>query len=188
MAHIPSEGDFLQSHHHHAGSRTDDEHRTSHAGTVGEQLPEDAVNGEVGAWKNVIHAHAASHEGHVVDNAGNDTDDARHDVVIAVRGFVERLSEGSQNARFLQGGHSHQDAEEEEDGAHVDAFEQLRHAHLHALVDMALRAVEKFRDAPEQTQHEQDAHERRQTREETEDGHEDEAAHTDEEHHVAFQT
>ena len=40
---VPEEGDFLDTHSHHAGSRTDDEQRTTHTGAEGEQVPEQAV-------------------------------------------------------------------------------------------------------------------------------------------------
>ena len=41
-----------------------------------------------------IHAHASGHEGHVVDDARQNADDACYEVVVAVEGCVEPFAEG----------------------------------------------------------------------------------------------
>ena len=48
-----------------------------------------------------------------------------YQVVVAMEGMVEALSHDRQHAHLLQAGHRHQDAEEEEDGAHIDSAQQL---------------------------------------------------------------
>ena len=119
--HVPAEGDLLEAHHDHTGSRTDDEHRTAHTGTIGQQLPEDAVDGHVASGLNGIHTHTSGHEGHVVNDGGEYANDTSHEIMVAVEGFVETLAQTGEHADFLQYGHGHQDAEEEHNGAEVDA-------------------------------------------------------------------
>ena len=45
--HVPTKADALQAHNHHAGSRAHDEDASAHAGTVGEELPEESVACEI---------------------------------------------------------------------------------------------------------------------------------------------
>ena len=116
MLQIPSEGDFLQSHNHHAGSRADDEHGASHTSAVGKQQPEKPVDAHVTGRSDGIHAHASSHERHVVDNARDDTDGACDKIVVAARHIVERSTERGEHADFRKARHSHEYSEEEKDG------------------------------------------------------------------------
>ena len=119
--HVPAEGDLLKAHHDYTGSGTDDEHRTAHTSTVGQKLPEDAIDGHVACGLNGIHAHTSGHEGHVVNDGREYADDAGDEIMVAVEGFVEALAQTGEYADFLQYGHGHEDAEEEHDGAEVDA-------------------------------------------------------------------
>ena len=148
--HIPAEGDLLKAHDDHTGSRADDQHRAAHTGTVGQQLPEDAVDGQVTGSLHRIHTHATSHERYIVDNRREHTDDARHEVVIALEGGVERLPEHGQHSHFLKHGHGHEDAKEEHDGAEVDLRQQVAHALGHRVV-LSRLVMEDLRDRPEHT-------------------------------------
>lgn len=183
VLHVPSKRDFLKSHHDHACGRADDEHGTSHAGAVGEELPEDAVLGEVARFSHGIHSHAACHERHVVHDAGEHADDAGDGEVVAVKPDVQSAAEQVQCANLFQCGDSHEDAEEEENRAHVDAGEHVGHAFLHATFFAGFRQVtiEHLRHGPEHAQHEQDADEGRQVCDAFEDGNEDETADAEEE-------
>ena len=67
--HVPQEVDFFQPHGNDTGGTANDEHTATHTGAVGQQLPEDSIAGKVAGGSQWIHAHAASHERHVIDNA-----------------------------------------------------------------------------------------------------------------------
>ena len=89
---IPTEGNLLQTHYHNASGRTDDEHRATDTGAVGQQLPEDTVHGQVTSGLNGIHTHAARHEGYIVDNAGEYTNDTGYEVVVTLEGGIKSLA------------------------------------------------------------------------------------------------
>ena len=184
--HVPAEGDFFQAHGHHAGSTADDEHRAAHTGTIGEELPEDTIAGKVAHRRNVVHAHATGHEGHVVHHGRRHTDEAGDEEVVCVRHFIQPLAKGGEYAGFLQSGHSQQDAEEEEDGGHVDLPEDARDALLHRAVAVLPAAIEHFCERPKRSEHQEDAHEGGQVGEAVEDGHKEQAAHTETEDAVAL--
>ena len=105
--------------------------------------------------------------------------------MVAVEGFVEAFAQTGKHADFLQYGHGHQDAEEEHNGAEVDAGQQVAHTLGHSVV-FGCVMMEDFGDCPEDTQHEQDAHERRQMGECLEDRNKDETAHAEPEDDVAL--
>lgn len=46
VASVPSKADLLQTHRHYAGGAADDQYRSAHARTVGQKLPEHAVDGK----------------------------------------------------------------------------------------------------------------------------------------------
>ena len=129
-----------------------------------------------------VHAHAAGHEGHVVDNARKHADDACHHEVVAVEPFVQPQAELRKYAYHFQTGHGHEDAQEKEDGAHVNAREHIGDALLCAAVVAAVGqvAVEYLRYGPQYAEYKQDAYERRQVGDALEYGHEDEAAYAQE--------
>ena len=183
--HVPAEGYLFQSHDYDACCGADDEHRAAYAGTVGQQLPEDAVDGHCSLCGYGVHAHAAGYEWHIIDNGRQHADDAVDDVVVAGEGFVKTLAEGGENADFLKYGNGHEDAEEEHDGGEVYAGQQVADALGHGVVLSGV-VVEYFGYGPQDAEHQQDAHERRQVGERLEDGHEAEAANAEPEDDVAL--
>ena len=183
VASVPSKADLLQTHRHYAGGAADDQYRSAHARTIGQKLPEHAVDGKGSRLLQGVHADATSHERHVVHDAGEHADEARHQVVVAMEGMVEALSHDRQHAHLLQAGHRHQDAEEEEDGAHIDAAQQLADplAHVACCLGPFRQAEEQLRHRPKNGKNKQNAHKRGQVGEVAEDGHEDETTHAEQE-------
>lgn len=185
--HVPAEGYLLQSHHYHAGSRTDNEHRAAHACAISQQLPEDAVLRHVAYLGHRVHAHATGNQGNVVDDAGQYAYDAGDEIVIAIEDVIQTLAHYRQHAYLLQARYSHEDAEEEEDGAHVDARDDVDNALLRAAVGAVfLVAVEQFGDQPKQAEHQKYADKRGDMREGLEDGDEHQSAYTDPEDCLAL--
>ena len=149
VTHIPTEGDLFQAHHNHAGRTADDQHRTAHAGTISQQLPEDAVDSHVTRCSYGIHPHATGHQGYVIDDTRQDTDHAGHYIMIATGGRIERLAQGRQHAHLGQAGNRHQDAEEEHDGGQIDFAEQPRHpVHETAFLQLVV-PIENLRRDPQ---------------------------------------
>lgn len=193
---VPREGNLLKSHGHDAGCRADDEDAAAHAGAVGQQVPEDAVLEErlhVGGVDargnrcgvgNRVHAHAGRHERHVVDDRREQADDAR-DGEDLVDVLVEELGHLGQDAGALQRGYRHQDAEEEEDGRHVDVLEHLRYAVLDGLLDAALLVVDDFGEHPHHAQRNHHPHVGGQMGDALEDRHEEQAEDADHEDELA---
>ena len=64
--------------------------------------------------------------------------------MVVVESVVECTTHGGKYADFLKAGHGHQNAEEEKNGAHVDAAQQVGNALLerHVFVIMMQSAVE----------------------------------------------
>ena len=185
LAHVPAEADLLEAHHDDACGRADDEHRAAHAGAVSEELPEETVDCKVACGGDGIHLHAAGHEGHVVDDRRHDADDAGDEVVVLIGNLVEPLAECGEHAGLLKGGHGQKDAEEEEDGGHVDAREQGGDLEVRVLAEHGVAVAAVFADHPQHAQSQQDAHEGGKAGEHAEDGHEDEAAHAEAEYEHA---
>ena len=68
MLHIPAEGNLLQAHYYHASCTTDNQHRTTDTGTVGEQLPEDTIHSHIANSSHRIHSHTSSYQRHIINN------------------------------------------------------------------------------------------------------------------------
>ena len=68
MLHIPAEGNLLQAHNNDTCGTTDNQHRTTDAGTVGQQLPEDAIHSHIASGSHRIHSHTSGYQRHVVNN------------------------------------------------------------------------------------------------------------------------
>ena len=183
--HVPTEGNLLQAHDNNTSGRADDEHRTTHTSTVGEQLPEDAIDGQVACSLNGIHAHATSYERHIVDNAGEYTNDTGYEVVVALEGGVESLAQHGEYANFLQYGNSHEDAEEEHDGGEVDLGHDVADTLGHGVVLSGV-VMEDFRSSPQDAQYQEDAHERWQMGEGLEDRYEDKTTYAQPKDDVAL--
>ena len=162
MASVPSKADLLQTHRHYAGGAADDQYRSAYARTIGRSCQNTPSTAKAPASCRGVHADAASHERHVVHDAGEHADEARHQVVVAMEGMVEALSHDRQHAHLLQAGHRHQDAEEEEDGAHIDAAQQLADplAHVACCLGPFRQAEEQLRHRPKNGKDKQNAHKR----------------------------
>ena len=68
MFHIPAEGNLLQTHYYHTSSTTDNQHRTTDTGTVGEQLPEDAIHSHITSGCHRLHSHTSGYQRHIINN------------------------------------------------------------------------------------------------------------------------
>ena len=132
--HVPSKGNLLQPHYHYSTGTAYDEHRTSHTRTIGQQLPEDTVNSHVPCGSYGIHSHTACHQRHIVYYRREHTDNARYQIVIATEHLMQSLPHHGQHTDGFQTGNSHQYAQEEEDGGHVDARKYLRYTLQHGTI------------------------------------------------------
>ena len=94
--------------------------------------------------------------------------------------FVEPAGNRTQNTCRFQYGHGHEDTEEEENRGHVDARDDLRDTVFFGFFEHFV-VVHDFGENPQDTQHEENADERRHVGDGLEYGHEDETAHTEEE-------
>ena len=151
-------------------------------------MPEYAVLGHCADFGHWIHAHASGHEGHVVDDARQNADDACYEVVVAVEGCVEPFAEGGEHADFLQARNGHKYAEEEEYRAHVDARYDVCYALLRSalVVVFGQVAVEYLSGRPQHAEHQQYAYERGQMGDRLEYGDEHQSAYADPEHGLAL--
>lgn len=68
VLHIPAEGNLLQAHYYYTSSTTDNQHRTTDTGTVGEQLPEDAIHSHIANGCHRIHSHTSGYQRHIVND------------------------------------------------------------------------------------------------------------------------
>ena len=91
--------------------------------------------------------------------------------MITSRHFIEPLTKGRENARFLQSSHSKKNAKEEENSGHIDFVENRSHTLFHGAIAMRFATIEHFGHCPEQAQHEEDAHIRRKFSEAMEERH-----------------
>ena len=101
--------------------------------------------------------------------------------MIAAAYTVEPLTHSHKHSDLLEARHGHKNAQEEHDGAHVDAREQLAHTLLGAAF-LAQVGIKQFGQYPQHAQHQQDAHERWQVSEGVENGYKDESTHAYDEH------
>ena len=108
--------------------------------------------------------------------------------MVACEGHVEALAKSGEHTDGLQTSHGHKDAEEEQNGRHVDARQHVSDALLHgSLLLFFLQAgIEHFSNGPKHAEHQQDANERRQMGDALEDRNEDQTAHTQEEDGLAL--
>ena len=97
--------------------------------------------------------------------------------MIAARDTVEPLSHSREDAYLLEAIDGHQDAQEKEYRRHVDVRQQACDTVGCLLLDPEV-GIEQLGGHPQQTQDEQDAHERRQVGEIAEDGDEYQSAHS----------
>ena len=107
--------------------------------------------------------------------------------MVAVERNVQAFAQCGQCADLRKTAHGHQDAEEEEYGAHVDVADEVHDAFLASAFLCRETGIEHFRDDPHQAQHKKNADKRRQMSDGLEDRHEDEAADTYPEHHLALE-
>ena len=118
------------AHGHYTGGRTDNQDTSAGTGAVCQQMPEITVGhkmrqeGRIGRRSDSrriryrIHAHAGSHQRHVVNYRRKQTDDGI-DRVDVVHSLVETFSHSPQDAGAFQSGNGHQDTQEEKNGRHV---------------------------------------------------------------------
>ena len=108
--------------------------------------------------------------------------------MVAVEYGVEALAKSCQNANLREASYSHEDAEEEEDGRHVNTREQVAHTLLGSLVVVSAVqvAVEHLSSSPQNAKYEQYAYERRQMGDALEDRHKHQSAYTDNEYSLAL--
>ena len=149
---------------------------------VGHELPQETV-GRV--LRQAVHAHGGGHQRHVVHDGADQADDG-DDHVLAPDGLVEPAGQAGQDMGVLQGGHRQQDADEEDDRAHVDLLEGAHQGQV-LLGLIVLLAVDQFAHQPEDAQTEEDAHERGQMGDGLEYRHRDQDAEPHGEHEVLLE-
>ncbi|EKD39863.1 MAG: hypothetical protein ACD_75C00272G0005 [uncultured bacterium] len=146
--------DLLQSHGGDTGRRTDDQDRPAGSGTIGHELPEEAVGRIDG---HVVHAHGGGNQRHIVDHRAGQTDQDDDDILTAHR-LIEPLGKGGKNVRMFKSGNGEQDADKEHDAAHIDALERGYQGQMF-LEFVLFITMQHLADQPEDAKTEENAHE-----------------------------
>ena len=193
---VPGEVDPFESHGDDTCGGADDQEASADSGAEGEQMPEEPVlderlgecgvgiGGHGGGIGHGIHAHAGGDERDVVDDRREDSDDAGYcecfvDVPVEPVGHVGEDSGG------LEGSDGHEDSEEEEDRGHVDVLEDLGDPRLDRLLhvsDAPFAVADEFGEDPHDSQGDHHAHVWGKVCDAFEQGHEEEAEDSDDEH------
>eukprot|EP00166_Cyanidium_caldarium_P005232 ctg_615.g325 len=178
VAQVPEKVHLLHAHERHPGCRPDDKDAAAGARAVGDQLPQRRVTR---IRLQIVHAHGGRHQRHVVDHAAHQSDDGG-DPFARADHRIQTLCQVGERAGRLQRADAHQNAQEEEDAALIDARQGAGRAQVDAF---GLAGVQQVGEQPHKAEARQHTHVGRQPGERFESGHEQQRADAGYEHQTA---